>query len=257
EVVARPQPRSQAAPRIRGEENIGGGQYSAGNERASEDQERQDDQRQDGRGVRTRADDANEPHRPIMGDGSRNPEHLERAVDLNLITGGNAIAGTAAERSARLSDVAGRAATCCHTTTCSRSGEPRSASRRPPLVAAHLQILCRVDVGASDRRMLAWHPYCTCDRGLSQKGRPPCCDRGSLLSVRLSRSPCSARRRPFPLNRRNDRSFFSTRHMRRRPGHSAAFRPAVICRRPSIRPSPAIRSSFRPAPPTPATSPCR
>jgi hypothetical protein len=52
-----------------------------------------------------------------MGDGSRNPEHLERAVDLNLTTGGNAIAeGTAAERSARLSDVAGRAATRCHTT---------------------------------------------------------------------------------------------------------------------------------------------
>src|SRR5206468_12300615 len=34
------------------------------------------------------------------------------------------------ERSARLSDVAGRAATRCHTTTCSRSGEPRNASRR-------------------------------------------------------------------------------------------------------------------------------
>jgi hypothetical protein len=52
-----------------------------------------------------------------MGDGHEILNIWSAAVDLNLTTGRNAIAeGTAAERSARLSDVAGRAATRCHTT---------------------------------------------------------------------------------------------------------------------------------------------
>jgi hypothetical protein len=46
-----------------------------------------------------------------MGDGSRNPEHLERAVDLNLTTGGNAIARNGSRTQCQIEDVAGRAAT--------------------------------------------------------------------------------------------------------------------------------------------------